>query len=720
VAQAGLPDLSDSQRAALPPDGGETYNRLVFEGSPYLLQHARNPVDWHPWGNDAFELAASLDRPVLVSIGYSTCHWCHVMAHECFDDTEVAEVLNRLFVCVKVDREERPDIDDACMAVCQMMTGSGGWPLTLVMTPDQQPFFAATYLPKHSRGGHMGLIDLAERIDTIWHQDRDRIIQTGQALTNALRKMETPGDRADALDGGLLDRALSDFRQRFDRRNGGFGGAPKFPTPHNLSLLLRIAKRSGDDDAAHMAMHTLRRMRMGGIFDHLGFGLHRYSVDGEWLVPHFEKMLYDQATTLLACVDAWQFSGQDVFARMAAELIEYVLRDLRDPEGGFHCGEDADSEGAEGTFYVWDAAELESILGADDAAVVARVFGVTPEGNFEGRNILHLRTEPADVSRFLGMAPDELHARLEACRVKLFQARGRRPRPHLDDKVLTCWNGLMVGAMARAGAAMGRRDWVAEATRAGEFLVARMRDDAGRLLRRYRKGVAGIPGFLDDYAFLAFGLTELYLAGFETRFLATALDRTRDMLALFDDGRDGLFETGHDSVGALGRGRSVHDNALPTGSSVAALNLIRIGRLCGNDALETLGEALLRSLIPRVGDVPQAFGQGLIALDMALGPREEIVLAVPDGADPGEVEAMLKVARAGFRPHLLIQLRPIGDSIVDSLCPHLSEKISVDGRVTAYYCVGRTCKVPAVDPKSLELELENATNRRTGSRGSTG
>ncbi|KIH77008.1 hypothetical protein SAMN05660860_00523 [Geoalkalibacter ferrihydriticus] len=695
--------LSQIDQSRLPADGGPEFNRLIFEKSPYLLQHAENPLDWYPWGDEAFERARRENKPVFLSIGYSTCHWCHVMAHESFEDRQVADALNPHFICIKVDREERPDIDNTYMTVCQMLTGSGGWPLTLLLTPERQPFFAATYLPKDSRGGMMGLLDLARKVTELWQTERSRIDQTGAQIRESLLRLEQTAAKSATLDAQSLRAARDHFLQSFDRHHAGFGSAPKFPTPHNLSLLLRIGQRFADQQAQVMALQTLQQMRLGGLFDQIGFGLHRYSVDARWLVPHFEKMLYDQALATLAYLDAWQATGENFYGQVAQEILDYLVRDLKHPEGAFCCGEDADSEGEEGTFYVWTPEQIRSVLGKEQGDILCHIYGVTESGNFEGKNILHLERDVAELAKETATPPEQLGALLGEARHKLLAARARRIRPHRDDKILTGWNGLAIAALARAAALLDQPALITHAAKAADFILEQLRTAEGRLLRRYRAGDAAIPAFLEDYSFFIFGLTELHQAGFDNRYLATALDLSRGMLHLFSDAQGDLYDTGDDAETIITRGRSRHDGAVPAGSSLAVLNLLRLGRLSGDAQLEQRGEDLLARLLPAAIQNPQAFSQLLIALDYALGPREEVVIALPD-ADARPTE-MLKVLRQKLRPRTLVLLRRPDDAVLEHLAAPVRDKQVVDGRITAWLCRDQSCQAPVTSAEELEKML---------------
>ena len=690
-------------------------NRLQYEKSPYLLQHAGNPVDWYPWGTAAFEAAAGTDKPIFLSIGYSTCHWCHVMERESFEDPQVAAMLNDTFICIKVDREERPDIDNIYMAVCQVVTGSGGWPLTILMAPDKTPFYAATYIPKEGRYGRRGLMELVPQVKQLWNTRRAEVLGTGREHMERLRHfMETP--EATVLDAETLHEAFKSFVSRFDKRHGGFGGAPKFPTPHNLSFLLRYGKRTGDARSLAMVERTLRMMRRGGIYDHVGFGFHRYSTDQSWLVPHFEKMLYDQALLSLAYLEAFQATGNAEYANTAREIFTYVLRDMTAPEGPFYSAEDADSEGVEGRFYVWSEREIRDVLDAGDADMVIRRFHVLPEGNWvdpaghgkAGSNILHLEEETTDMAAEKGAAPSSLCADLERARQLLFECREKRVHPHKDDKVLTDWNGLMIAALARGAQVLGEPRYAEAAKKALRFITDRMAGEDGRILHRYRDGEASIPANLDDYAFLVWGLIELYEATFDTRILAEALRLNRDQLAHFwDETGGGFFFTPDDGEELLLRQKDAYDGAVPSGNSVAMLNLLRLARMTGDGELENKAVRLGDALSGRVAQFPAGFTQLLCALSFALGPSHEVVLAGPPGSV--EMQIMLQALRSRFIPEKVVLLRREDTGSkegppLSELAPFLSAYRSGETAALAYVCSNNACALPTsgVD-RMLEL-----------------
>jgi len=676
--------LTDEEIATLPADGGPHFNRLVFEKSPYLRQHAANPIDWHPWSDEAFGQARRRDCPVLLSIGYSTCHWCHVMARESFENQQVADLINRHFVAIKVDREERPDIDATYLTVCQLMTGSGGWPLTLLLTPDRRPFFAATYLPPRTRNGQPGLIEVLTKVRRMWDVDRRRLLLGADRVVGALKQI---GDRRDipgSTGESLLKRALDQYRNVWDPVHAGFGPPPRFPAPHNLELLLRLARRFGDNQARDMALETLSAIRLGGIYDQVGFGIHRYAVDRRWLVPHFEKMLYDQALLMLAASRAGRQGGGPFFARIAVETADYLLRELQHPEGGFYCGEDADSEGAEGTFYLWDEAAIRTQLSPAEAELAVRAFGMTSAGNFEGRNILTLDRDYAE------------DPRLAAIRAKLLQIRSGRVRPHRDEKLLTGWNGLAIAALARTGAAFNRPELLEAARRAADFVLCHLRRNDGRLLRRYCDGEAAIPAFLEDYAFFGLGLMELFLADFRGRWLREARQLAGEMLELFSDTDGGLYDTGQDSETILVRSRNLQDGALPSGISVATGLLLHLGRLTGETSLEQAGRKLLLQHLGLAERYPRAHAWLLSVLDSHLDPEPVLVIAPGDREDPAP---WMELARQQGPVDLMLLVAT--DDVRQLGLPALTDRPAIAGRTTAWYCDRHTCRPPVTEPGQL-------------------
>ncbi len=677
-------------------------NRLIGEKSPYLLQHAYNPVDWYAWGDEAFEKAAREDKPVFVSIGYSTCHWCHVMERESFDDAEVARILNQHFVAIKVDREERPDVDNIYMSAVQALTGQGGWPLSVFMTPDRRPFFGGTYFPPEDRFGRPGFKRVLNSIVGLWEGRRDKVENAAERLIGSLRTASAPSDGQD-LDEGLLRGAFETYRSTYDSTYGGFGKAPKFPRSHTLSSLLRYWRRSGDPEALSMVTNTLDHMARGGMYDHVGGGFHRYSVDAEWLVPHFEKMLYDQAILARTYLEAYQATGDADYARTAREIFDYVLRDMTSPEGGIYSAEDADSEGEEGLFYVWTPEEVKAVLGDAAGDRFCAFYGVTEAGNFEGgKNILHIESPLKAFAERTGADAEALAGFLDEGRRALFAAREKRVHPFKDDKVLTAWNGLMISALSFGAQVLDEPRYGAAAERAADFVLKTLGRD-GRLLRRYREGEAGLRGYVDDYAFLVMGLIDLYETNFEPRYLREALRLNATMLELFwDEGGGGLFFTSDDGEPLVVRQKEIYDGAVPSGNSVAALNLLRLGQLTMDESLKERGRALMAAFGGQVARFPTGYPQMLIALDFAVGPGNEIVIA----GDPG-AEGTLKMVRAVRRPFLpnkVVALHPVGDeadAILD-LVPFLRYQKVIDGRPTAYVCVNYTCNLPTTSVEELE------------------
>ncbi|MBD3167976.1 MAG: DUF255 domain-containing protein [candidate division Zixibacteria bacterium] len=685
--------LSEKELESLPPDGGEKYNRLIFEKSPYLLQHAENPVDWYPWGQMAFDKAREEDKPIFLSIGYSTCHWCHVMEKESFEDDDVALFLNRNFISIKIDREERPDIDNVYMNVCQMLTGSGGWPLTVFLTPRLEPFYAGTYFPKNSVYGRPGMLELLPAIMKGWRENRSQIESTVGQIMDALKKAER-GSYGGELSEKVLTEAFDQFKGRFDERYGGFGNAPKFPSPHNLGFLLRYWKRSGEQRAREMALKTLRMMRLGGMYDHIGYGFHRYSTDRQWLVPHFEKMLYDQALLAIAYIEAFQATGDDFYSGTAGEILAYVARDMTSPEGGFYSAEDADSEGVEGKFYLWPVEEIKSVLNEEEAAWFLEKFNISLEGNYvdpveggsNGLNIPYLK-QPLEAGG----------PRLTSIRDKLFTEREKRVHPHKDDKVLTDWNGLMIAAFALASRVFNDGSYARTAEKAAGFILESMLTDEGELLHRYRDGQAAIAGHLDDYSFLAYALVELYQVTHEVCYLKTAIEITDKMLKLFWDDRDGGFYlAGGSSDDLIFRNKEIYDGAIPSGNSMAALNMIRISRLTGNVEYENKAREILSAFSGRISGSPTAFTQMLSAFDFADGESLEVIIA-GTGVDGSVEEAKHEISKR-FIPSMAIVLVPgKGASEIKEVIPYIGNYKPLDGKTAIYICHNRVCERPTSD-----------------------
>jgi uncharacterized protein YyaL (SSP411 family) len=693
---AHLASLMAIDKTSLPADGGERFNRLIFARSPYLLQHAENPVDWYEWGEAAFELARSEGRPVLLSIGYATCHWCHVMAHESFEDADVAALLNRHFVCIKVDREERPDIDDFFMTVAQVLAGNGGWPLNIFMTPDKRPFFAMTYLPKDDRQGMRGLMGLLGNIAVLWRQQPDKIESNCNAIMETLENIAQPIPQEISDLDELNREAFRQLSGIYDEELGGFGSSPKFPMPINLSWLIEQGA-AGTTEALEMALHTLRSMRRGGIWDQLGGGLHRYSVDQKWLVPHFEKMLYDQAMLALVSLEAFQASGEHLFLDMALDIFGFVASDLTAPLGGFYSALDADSEGEEGTYYLWAKDEIDGILGAD-APLFCRFYDVSSYGNFEGSTILNI---PADIEAFCARErcdPDELEGLLEECCSRLLDRRVRRIHPLRDEKIITAWNGLMIAGLARGGAITGARDLTDRAALAARFILDNLRRADGRLLRSFMELPSAIPAFLEDYAFLTSGLIELFEATLDRSWLDEALRLADETLRLFYNSESGVFsKTGCDAEQMPMRASLEHDGVLPSPFSLAAKTFIRLAHACERPDLLDLAHALLATSLDDARRHPTAHLGSLQALAML---EHEPVLAVFRGT-PGSaaLRDLLQQVKAGCIPNLVITCEP-GD----------------DQAASVSICARGTCYPPADNPGTLTgilLQLSAAARQQS-------
>ena len=694
-------------------------NRLADSKSPYLLQHADNPVDWYPWSPEAFAKAEKEDKPIFLSIGYATCHWCHVMEHESFENPLVAALMNDAFVNIKVDREERPDIDQVYMTVCQMMTGGGGWPLTIIMSPDKQPFYAATYIPRESQHGRIGMLDLVPRVAKLWQTDRDSIRGTSKQILEALEKTESRSSGGN-MDKGAIDNAFSQFSGRYDATHGGFGSSPKFPSPHNLVFLTRYWHRTGNTQALTMVSNTLEQMRLSGVYDQVGFGYHRYSTDTEWLVPHFEKMLYDQAMMVFASTEAWLATSNPVFERTAREIITYVLRDMTSPEGAFYSAEDADSEGEEGLFYLWTASEVERILGKEDAAFAASVWNFETDGNYAdevkgrrtGRNIPHLTRSHEDMARDLEMTEQEFEKRLESVRSRLFEVREERVHPLKDDKVLADWNGLMVGATAFAGRVFDEPEWVQAAQKAAEFVFEEMHTNSGRMLHRYREGDASIPAFLDDYVFMTTAMLELYDATFEPKYLERAVELQQQTYELFwDTKRGGFYFTAADNEELLVRQKEIYDGAIPSGNSTAADNLIRLARLTSDDEHLQRANHIFAAFSSDANQMPSAHSQLMSALQRSIGPSLEIVVA--GNPDSDDTAALIAIVRETYLPQAAVLLVPPGksDAAIRRLAPFAESYEPVEGQAAAYVCRDFTCQLPTTDPSKLRELLEEAVSR---------
>ena len=678
-------------------------NRLAKEKSPYLRQHAKNPIDWYPWGEEAFTAAKATDKPIFLSIGYSTCHWCHVMERESFSDPEVAAAVNATFIAVKVDREERPDLDGIYMTVCQAMTGSGGWPLTIIMTHEKKPFFAGTYFPKKSSFGRIGLLELTKKIHKLWTTRREELLAVAAHNVAALKEAEVKKS-AVQLQPDILDRGFSQLARIYDEKYGGFGFAPKFPTPHNLLFLLRYWQRTGEEEALAMVEHTLTAMRYGGIYDQLGFGFHRYSTDERWFAPHFEKMLYDQAVLLLAYLEAYQVTGNRLFRQTAEEMYTYLTTVMRDPSGGFYSAEDADSEGVEGKFYLWSWPEVTQVLNPEEAQLVTAYFNLEPDGNFRGfevpggANILYVTEELTTVARRLGINPAKAEELLASAQAKLLAYRQQRVPPFKDEKILTDWNGLLLTALAKGGQVLQAKEWVQTAEETARFLLTVMRTPDGGLWHRYYQEEAGIPGFLEDYAFLIWGLLELYAATFETSYLTEALALNtvlqRDFL---DSAQGGYFQTAANAEQVLVRQKELYDGAVPSGNSVMLLNLLKLARITGDLSLQQEAERSSVFFGDRVERTPVNYTKFLSALDFAFGPSREMVIVGQRGEDM--TERMLALVQTTYHPRTINLFRPAAeeDPVLTRLAPFTKELTAPSRKTTAYVCQNYQCSLPTTD-----------------------
>ncbi|TEU00308.1 MAG: thioredoxin domain-containing protein [Candidatus Stahlbacteria bacterium] len=690
-------------------------NRLIHEKSPYLLQHAYNPVDWYPWGEEAFRRAKEDNKPIFLSIGYSTCHWCHVMAHESFENPEVARLMNEVFISIKVDREERPDLDNIFMSVCQMMTGSGGWPLTIIMTPDKNPFFATTYIPKKTRLGRVGLMELIPRLKKLWKTQHNELISRSNQITMAIKQQISEYVSIEELDETTLKLAYAHLAMRFDNVYGGFSSAPKFPTPHNLLFLLRYWKRTGKEKALEMVERTLEAIQFGGIKDHIGFGFHRYSTDNRWILPHFEKMLYDQALLGMTYTEAYQATGKEKYAKTAHEIFTYVLRDMTSEEGGFYSAEDADSEGEEGKFYLWTKNEIKNVLDREESDLVFEIFNIEEDGNFyeeatgkkKGKNILHLTESLKEFSSSRKIPEKELQKRMEEVRKKLYNYREGRIHPDKDDKILTDWNGLMIAALAKGARTLDERQYGEAAKRAADFILKNMRTSDGRLLHRYRDGQATIQAHVDDYAFLIWGLLELYEANFQVGYLRAIIELNKDLIDHYwDEDKGGFYFIADDAEEILVRQKSIYDGAVPSGNSVAMLDLLRLGRITANPDYEEKAAQIARTFSMNIKRSPSLHTQFMVAMDFWIGPSYEIVIIGNSRAK--DTKEMLEALRKHFIPNKVVILKAAKSKSPEiiRIAEFTKYQTSIDGKATAYVCADYKCKMPTTDVSKM-LELLN-------------
>ncbi|MGE0103535.1 MAG: thioredoxin domain-containing protein [Blastocatellales bacterium] len=683
--------------------GAKHTNRLIDETSPYLLQHAHNPVDWYPWGEEAFDRARREGKPVLLSIGYSACHWCHVMEHESFENEAIARLMNDNFVNIKVDREERPDLDAIYMNSVQMMTGHGGWPMTVFLTPDGRPFYGGTYYPPVDRHGMPGFPRILIAISEAFRERREEVEKSAEGLLGELRRIDSVRPSGGDLSLEVTEHAAANIQRTLDPVNGGFGGRPKFPPSMTLSFLMRNHAGTKDAGALLAVELTLEKMALGGIYDQLGGGFHRYSVDERWLVPHFEKMLYDNALLSRLYTDAWLMTGRELYRRIACETLDYVRREMTDPSGGFYSTQDADSEGEEGKFFVWTPAQVKAVLGDEDGAIFCRYFDVTEEGNFEGHSILHIEESAEDVSKVLGIPVERLNEVVDRGRKALFAVREERVKPGRDEKILTAWNGLMLRSFAEAARAFDRPDYLQTAIDNARFLLDNLRRD-GRLLRTWKDGRSRLNGYQEDYAYLIDGLLSLYEATFDARWFDEALDLTRVMIEQFHDAETGgFFFTSTDHEKLITRTRDFYDNAVPSGNSVAAMALIRIWLLTGEDSYREIAESILRLMIPGVKRAPGAFGNLLCACDMYLSSPVEIAIIGDPSSD--DARALADEVFKRYLPSKVVAGAAPG-SPAGSIAL-LEGRSMIDGMATAYVCRRFQCEAPVTDPSALRDQLQN-------------
>ena len=676
-------------------------NRLSTETSPYLLQHADNPVDWYPWGDEAFDTARQQDRPIFLSVGYSACHWCHVMAHESFENESIAAIMNRHFVNIKVDREERPDVDEIYMNAVQLMTQQGGWPMSVFLMPDGKPFYGGTYFPPESRYGRPGFGQVLESVAAAYHDKREDVEKSGQRMIEGLERLSRISAQGDELDDGLVPRAAIKLSQNVDTRFGGFGTQPKFPNATNLTVLLDHFVATGDTDTLNCVTLTLDKMATGGIYDQLGGGFHRYSVDSRWLVPHFEKMLYDNALLATLYCRAFAVTGRSLYERVAVETLDYVLREMTSAKGGFFSTQDADSEGEEGKFFVWSPEEVAAVVGDEDAQIVCAYFDVTENGNFEGRNILNIPEDAESVAHSLGMETSRLEQTVERCRVALREAREHRVAPGRDDKIQVNWNGLMISGLTWGARVLGHTRFSDAACEAATFVLGNMRQDDGRLWHSHMAGCGRFNAYHDDYACFVNGLIDLYQATGDDHWIDEAGTLTEVMVDQFlDEKAGGFFYTGKDHESLIVRSKNPYDNATPSGNAVAAVALLRFATLKGETSLGTHAEDTVRLYLPFLKEMPAGFGQMLTAADFIVRGPTELVLAGNDGdADLKTLESA--AWRTGIPNLIVTHAGPDGDG----RHPTAAGRGMVDGKATAYVCRSRACSSPVHDAEALSALL---------------
>lgn len=700
-------------------------NRLIKEKSPYLQQHSYNPVDWYPWSAEAFNKAKNENKPIFLSIGYSTCHWCHVMAHESFEDPEIGKLINEVFIPIKVDREERPEIDNIYMNICQMMTGSGGWPLTLILTPDKKPFFAGTYFPKETQYGRIGLKEIIKRVQNLWGENPQEALKSADKVVNVLKQISenVPGG---LLSEKILEETYESLEESFDYDYGGFGMIQKFPSPTNIFFLLRHWKRTANPNSLNMAMLTLDNMSYGGIRDHIGFGFHRYTIDPQWLVPHFEKMLYDQALISMAYLDAFQITGSQRYQKIIEEIFEYVIRDMQSLEGGFYSAEDADSEGVEGKFYLWRKSDVERLLG-DDATLICELFDISPEGNFEeestgkknGKNIIHLEKPLNDFAKEKGLDLDDLIETVERSREILFNHRKNRIHPQKDDKILTDWNGLMIAALSRGFQILGNKKYLESAKKAADFILNNLYKNQ-KLMHRYKDGESVISGNLDDYTFLIWGLMELYSATFEIKYLKYAFDLNETLIDHFlDEKSGGFYFTSDDAEEIILRKKESYDSAIPSGNSVQMMNLLKMAHISEDESLKEIAITIERNFAQKIERSPLAHTNIINAIDYRLGPSYNVVTScINENQSLPMLEELRKKLSLKYIPNLTImditpfKVNERNSNENNNLLPFnvsesLKTKKSLENRCTFYVCSDKDCKPPLSEIDELIKVIEH-------------
>jgi len=688
----------------------KTFNRLGQSHSPYLLQHATNPVNWYSWSDEAFATAKKENKPIFLSIGYSTCHWCHVMEHESFEDAAIAKLMNNAFVNVKVDREEMPEIDNLYMSVCQAMTGRGGWPLTIVMTPEKKPFFAGTYFPREGRKGQPGMLQLIPSISNAWENKQNEILKSIDQVQNFLISINT-NTLGDNWDEDMIHEAFNQLRAQFDHEYGGFGNAPKFPSSHNLIFLVKYSAIYDNPDALTMVERTLKHMRLGGIFDHIGLGFHRYSTDARWFLPHFEKMLYDQAMNSIAYLEAYQITKDKNYANIADEIFSYVFRDMQDQEGGFFSAEDADSEGEEGTFYIWAEQELVDVLGPKNGNIMSKIYGFTKIGNFldeasgerNGKNIPYLRKEKSLLAKEMNLSLDSINQIIESSRIKLFEKRIHRIHPMKDDKILTDWNGLMIAAIAKGGAVLNNEKYIKAAENAANFIYNNLQKSDGRLMKRFRKGESGLEPHIDDYSFMIWGLISLYESTFNTLYLSRALILSKIMIEDFLDENGGFFIGSKYAEKLMVRTKNSYDGAIPSGNSVAVMNFFKLGKITGNPEWTTIANSTLKAFSHQAKKSPTGFTHMLSGF--LFDKKDSKVLVIVLDQRLHNTQKIIEKIRGKYYPNLTVIIKEITNTnLIKNIAPWLDTYSLIENKPTYYLCENFTCKQPTTN---LEIALNS-------------